>query len=287
MDLLKLYTRLCERGKTKRPDIYTERHHIVPESFYTIRKRKGPKGWLPGDSDDPDNITRLTDREHELAHYLLTKIYKDDKRAYLKTLKGYEMRSLVNPNQEEKRHFSSRRLMNIRAERARLQSELMKGEGNPQYGREWTDEEKEEQSRKISGRKQPLHEKENQKAAWERRRKLGIKRKGYSEEYKQERSKKYSGEGNPNFGKTTSDETKKKIGDAIRGTKQSDELVKRRADAVRGSKRELKPCEHCGGEYPVNTYPRFHGDNCVANPDGPRYDPVKAEKLLKRVAKKR
>lgn len=269
----KWYNNICERGRTRITEEYTERHHIVPECFYTIRKRPGPAGWLPGDSDAPENITRLTDREHQLVHYLLTKIHKDNKRAYYKSLKAYEMRSMVNHNQEGKRHFSSRRLAGIRAERARIQSELMAGEGNPMFGIKWTDEEKEEQRQKITGRKQPEDEKQRQRDWWAEQRRKGLKRKGYSDEYKEERSKMYSGEGNPNYGKTTSEKTKELQRKKATGRKQSEATIKAKADAVRGSKREKKLCPHCGEHIAVNTYPRFHGDNCNQNPLSPRYHP--------------
>lgn len=256
------YNNICKRGQTRNTSEYTERHHIVPESFYAIRKRKGPAGWLEGDSDAIENITRLTDREHELVHFLLTKIYKDNKREYFKVLKAYEMRSMVNPIQEGKRYFSSRRLAGIRAERAKLQSESMRGENNPNYGNNWTDDQKEEQRRKLTGRIQPEHEKENQKAAWANRKANGIKRKGYSNEYKEERSKIYSGEGNPNYGKTASEKTRAKQRAKAIGRKQSAETIKAKADAVRGSKREKKLCEHCNRLIAVNGYARFHGDKC-------------------------
>jgi hypothetical protein len=258
----KWYNNLCKRGQERVTKEYTEKHHIIPESFFKTRKRKGPAGWLLGDSDATENITRLTDREHELVHYLLTKIHKDSKRAYFKVLKAYEMRSLVNPNQENKRHFSSRRLAGVRAERARLQSEAMCGEGNPNYGKTWTDEQKEEHSRKITGRKQTPEALDNLRTALTERKRLGLKRKAYSEEYKEERSKMYSGNGNPNFGKKTSAETKKKIGDKIRGRKQTQEEKDARGLANIGKKREKKLCPHCVQHIAVNTYPRFHGPNC-------------------------
>jgi len=258
----KWYNNICKRGQTRVIEGYTEKHHIIPESFYSIRKRKGPSGWIIGDSDAIENITHLTDREHELVHYLLTKIHKDNKQAYFKVLKAYEMRSMVNTRQEGKRYFSSRRLAGVRAERARLQSESMKGEGNPNYGISRTAEQKEEHSKKITGRKQPVHEKEKQKAAWIKRKNDGIERKPYSEEYKLERSKMYSGEGNPNYGKSHSAETIAKMSEKATGRKQSEETKQKKADAVRGSKREKKLCPHCDQHVAVNGYARWHGDNC-------------------------
>ncbi len=262
----KWYNNICKRGQTRVIEGYTEKHHIIPESFYSIRKRKGPSGWILGDSDSIENITYLTDREHELAHYLLTKIHKDNKQAYFKVLKAYEMRSMVNLNQEGKRYFSSRRLAGIRAERAKLQSESMKGNGNPQFGRVWTVEEKESQSKKLVGRVPPKKQIDNLIAALADRTSNGIKRKEYSDEYKEERSKMYSGKGNPNYGKKASAETRKLQSDKATGRKQSEKTIKAKADAVRGSKRKKKLCTHCNQMIAVNGYARFHGDKCKLKP---------------------
>jgi hypothetical protein len=32
-----------------------EKHHIIPESFFINRSRSGPKGWLEGNPNDPEN----------------------------------------------------------------------------------------------------------------------------------------------------------------------------------------------------------------------------------------
>jgi hypothetical protein len=262
----KWYNNICVRGQTRVTEEYTERHHIIPESFYTIRKRKGPAGWIEGDSDAAENLTRLTDREHELVHFLLTKIYKNNKRAYFKVLKAYEMRSMVNPNQEGKRYFSSRRLAGVRAERAKLQSESMRGENNPNYGNNWTDEQKEDQSKKLTGRKQTQEALDNLRIALDDRKAKGLKRKGYSDEYKEERSKMYTGEGNPNYGKKASAKTKKKIGDKLKGRKQTQEEKDVRSKANMGKTREKKLCPHCNQIIAVNGYARFHGPNCKQLP---------------------
>jgi len=272
----KWYQNICDRGLSKRTDEYTERHHIVPESFYKNRTRKGKPGWLLGNPDDPSNITWLTAKEHAIAHHLLTKVHKHDKRAYPKVIKALEMMGAVNQNQKGKRYKLIPRVYALaREERAKIQSEEMKGEGNHQYGRKWTEEEKEAQAEKVSGRVQPLSEKEKQKQAWVKRKELGIKRKGYSEEYKTERSEKYSGEGNPRFGVEVTTETRNKIGDKIRGRKQTDEEKRRRGDANIGKKREKVHCDWCNEDVAVNGYARFHGPNCHMNPDSPRYDPNK------------
>lgn len=67
-----------KRASTKKQTIdlfgYCEKHHIVPESFYINRNRKGVKGFLDGDPEHKDNYTFLTPREHFISHMLLPKM---------------------------------------------------------------------------------------------------------------------------------------------------------------------------------------------------------------------
>lgn len=63
MDYQKIYLAICDRGRTKRElKGYCEKHHILPRCM--------------GGTDNEDNLTTLTFREHFLAHLLLTKIHK-------------------------------------------------------------------------------------------------------------------------------------------------------------------------------------------------------------------
>ena len=64
------------KGRVKSKNIYYEKHHIIPDFMFLNRKRKGPKGHLPGNPNDPNNIVLLTPREHFLCHVLLHKIHK-------------------------------------------------------------------------------------------------------------------------------------------------------------------------------------------------------------------
>lgn len=67
MDYQHHYNLLIEKRKLERPPGYSEVHHIVPRSW--------------GGSDAPDNLVRLTAREHRLAHLLLFKLSFGKKRA--------------------------------------------------------------------------------------------------------------------------------------------------------------------------------------------------------------
>jgi hypothetical protein len=248
----KWYTSITENAKQRDLDCYTESHHIHPSSL--------------GGQDTPDNLVELTPQEHFICHWLLVKMTTGQD--HHKMLNALRMMRAENPNQQRyNTKITARVYAKIKEEYAELQSKRFTGKGNGFYGKSHTDEARKRISEANKGRVQPADEKEKQKAAWAKRKELGIERKRYSEEYKEERSKKYSGEGNPRFGAEVTEDTRKKIGDKMRGRKQTPETIQKRADAVRGSKREKKLCPYCSQLIAVNTYPRFHGDKCKHNPN--------------------
>lgn len=80
MNYAKIYKSIIEKSKSERRskggEIYYESHHIIPDFMFANRKRKGPKGHLRGNPDDPKNLVLLTPREHILCHVLLAKALK-------------------------------------------------------------------------------------------------------------------------------------------------------------------------------------------------------------------
>jgi hypothetical protein len=81
-----VYKKLIEKAKSenriKSKLVYFERHHIIPDFMFKHRKRKGPKGHLPGDPNDPNNIVLLTPREHFLSHIFLFKSLRGQRYEY-------------------------------------------------------------------------------------------------------------------------------------------------------------------------------------------------------------
>ena len=61
MDFQKIYNKICERGKVRVLESYTEKHHITPKCM--------------GGGNNSNNITFLTPKEHFLCHQLLCEIY--------------------------------------------------------------------------------------------------------------------------------------------------------------------------------------------------------------------
>ena len=245
------YQNITQRAKNRHLETYTESHHIVPRSL--------------GGRDEADNLVSLTAREHFICHWLLVKMTSG--KDHHKMLNALHMMRAENPYQQRyETKITARVYEAIKQEYAELQSKKYKGSGNGFYGKSHTLESRKKISQANKGRIQPAHEKEKQKAAWLKRKELGLERKGYSEEYKAERKKKYTGEGNPMFGKTHSEETRAKQRAQARGRRQSAETIKKKADAIRGLKREKRLCPHCGQLVAVNGYARWHGARCRVKP---------------------
>jgi|LakMenEpi03Aug12_release.lakeMendotaPanAssembly.Ray.scaffolds.fasta_scaffold370618_2 hypothetical protein len=94
MNYLKIYDKLCFVGKLERTCVEVfETHHIVPRCL--------------GGTDSSENLTKLTPREHFIAHLPLTKIYKNNH----KIMFAFNMMLLENEN--HKRHIPSSKYYEI------------------------------------------------------------------------------------------------------------------------------------------------------------------------------
>jgi len=185
-----------------------------------------------GGSDDASNLVSLTAREHFICHWLLTKMHIGESRSkMINALYMMQGNSTYQKRYESK--ITSRIYKNLREEYAAYISKL------------------------NTGRIQPPDEKAKQIAAM-----TGRKREPFSDEWRAKLSAAKSGENNNRYGVVFSEETRKKIGSAAKGRKYSSDVVEKRAEKIRGSKREKLLCPHCKQLIAVNTYPRWHGDNC-------------------------
>ena len=241
------YTNITERAKTRQLDSYTESHHIVPRSL--------------GGSNEAGNLVNLTAREHFICHWLLVKMTTGQDRH--KMLNALRMMRAENSNQQRyTTKITARVYESIKTEYSILQSERVNGNKNPMYGKKRTQEMNDAVSRANKGRIPSKEQIDNLKTALAERTASGVKRKKYSKEYREERSKKYSGKNNPRYGAEVSDDTRKKIGDKIRGRKQTDEEKLARSIANMGKKRKKLLCPNCNQQVAVNGYARWHGARC-------------------------
>lgn len=194
---------------------------------YTERHHIVPRSL--GGSNDDSNLVDLTAREHFICHWLLTKMHAGEARG--KMINALYL--MQGKNQYQVRYINSKVYSTLREEYSQYISNLNKG------------------------RVQPLTENIKQKAA-----QTGRKRASFSEEWKAKMSVSKLGENNNRYGVEVSEETRKKIGDKIRGRKQTTEEKARRAEANRGKTKPKKLCPHCNQMIAVNTYSRWHGSNC-------------------------
>ena len=149
---------------------------------------------------------------------------------------------------------------NLKEEYSKLQSEKMMGENNPMYGRPVSEEVRKGRSERATGNNNPA--KRPGIGAKISDAKTGKKREPFTDEWLAKMSDAKAGENNHRYGVEVTDETRKKIGDKIRGRKQTEEEKLARGIANLGKKREKKLCPHCSKEVAVNGYARWHGDNC-------------------------
>lgn len=242
----KWYQLITSRGQTRHLDTYTEKHHILPESL--------------GGPDTPENLTVLTAREHFICHWLLTKIYKDGEQHW-KMLNAIRIMRAENKNQQRYlTKITSRVYSNLKEEYSRLQSERMRGENNPMYGKPVSESVRKGRSERTKGDNNPskLPGVGNKISLV----KIGVKRGKFSEEWKAKMSAVKTGKNNNRYGVEVTDETRDKIRQKAVGRKQSAETIAKKAEAVRGTKRDKKLCIHCQQAVAVNGYARWHGDNC-------------------------
>lgn len=121
MNYQKHYSRLIElRKKNPTESDYYEKHHIVPKSL--------------GGSDFPENIVKLTAREHFVSHLLLAKIHGGSMWAAL----AYMSRGNVKSAQGVK--IGARLYASIRARDIAWRKDRYLGDGNPFYGKTFTPE---------------------------------------------------------------------------------------------------------------------------------------------------
>lgn len=258
--------------------VYTESHHIIPESFHAVRSRPGPVGWVEGDPEAPTNKVSLSAREHFICHWLLTKMTTGKER--FKMVEALLGMRAENKNQRRYNNaITSRVYTGLKHEHAIGLSKRFSGEGNPNWGNTWTDEQKQAQADKVRGEKNGA--KKPGVGARIAAKKNGVKRDPFSQECIDAMSAAKVGEKNNMWGKEVPDErravlkknterycwvTNEVIDERVLKTDAHLYLTKGwRRGRVGGRKtgaRSKIECPHCQTMCAANTYARFHGDKC-------------------------
>ena len=144
----KLYYQIITPTLNRELNTYKELHHIIPRSL--------------GGTDDKDNLTYLTAREHFICHWLLVKMTEGQARSkMIYALQG--MRAQNNSQQRYETKITSRVYEHYRIEHARIHSETMKGKPAWNKGRKLEGEELERQRERTKNRKiDPVKQAEGQ-----------------------------------------------------------------------------------------------------------------------------
>jgi hypothetical protein len=236
------YNRIIQRARDRKIDGYTETHHVIPESFFKKRSRKGPAGWLDGNPDSPENIVSLTAREHFICHILLPKMTEGvakGKMAYAAWQMGRRL--------SKTSHQPSSRIYQM----------LRHGLSVAYKNVPKTEEHKQNLSKSKKGKPGTPHTTAHKSYMSDR-----------MTEYSKNRD--YSGENNPFHGKTHSEESlehmsKVKVGknNPNYGVIQLPEWNKAKSDAQIGIAKPILVCENCQQEVGGHgNYKRWHGVNC-------------------------
>jgi hypothetical protein len=244
----KLYYQIITPTLNRELNTYKELHHIIPRSL--------------GGTDDKDNLTYLTAREHFICHWLLVKMTEGQARSkMIYALQG--MRAQNDSQQRYETKITSRVYEHYRIEHARIHSETMKGKPAWNKGRKLEGDELERQRERTRNRKiDPVKQAEGQlkriakvtgrKDSEETRLKKSTAHKGksngpMSEEEKLKRSVANKGKSKPEgFGDKVAERMREEF---------SYNNPNRRADLK-------KVCEHCGIKTGPSNYTRWHGNNC-------------------------
>jgi len=228
MNYQRIYEQLINRAKTRDKLIgYKEEHHIIPTSM--------------GGSDVKNNLVYLTGREHFIAHHLLWRIHRNDSMA-----SAWFMMSLISDNQERHKYTSQQyELMK------KLNAEVV---SRRQKGYKWSQEslDKRTESKRLKrlldpsyGVASPEDRKQSPECIEKRRKQHAINKQAGLH-------KDLSKENNVMFGKTHSEEAKKKM--SRLGSTQSEE--------TKNKIKEKRKCTYCAAIMNKSTLNRYHNENC-------------------------
>ena len=240
----KTYYNIVNRASQRTLDGYTETHHIIPKSL--------------GGEDTQENLVVLTAREHFLCHWLLTRMV-ENKRDQWSMINALGFMMWAENDNQQRYKVNARLYEQLKQKHSDMKSWVMTGERNGMYGKKHS-EETIERMKEYQQNRPPMSEEAREKI---RQSRLGKK---WDDEYKKRMSKikkrQNAGENNPMYGKTHSEETRRKQSDAAKGRKYSKETIEKRAAKIRGKKRPTRTCPYCNSTVAVNTYARWHGDRC-------------------------
>lgn len=212
MNYLKIYNQIIDRANQRTlNDVYVEKHHIVPKCI--------------GGVDDPDNIVKLTGREHFICHWLLVRIYPDNKRLIHAF---WMMSNCRNDNRyvPSSRTYNEAKILHTNAlSKNMVGNKLSKATKDKisiaNLGKKRTEEQRKNISESLKGKDNGWN---NRKHSEDSKRKMAIAK----------------------IGTTASDETKQKMSDSRMGKKHTDEAKQNMSNSMKKIPKKKYECNICG-----------------------------------------
>jgi len=202
MNWKKIHDAIIERANNRCLEGYSETHHIIPKCL--------------GGSDSPDNLVRLTAREHFIIHKILCILHPRNKSLV------YASFMMANVKRENRNyHVGSIEYARLRESYQRAVSDNKRGTIPWNKGKAHSKETKDKISSRLKGRNPTFKGKRHSE---ESKQKLREFQKGntyrldttHSEESKKKMSDAAIGRVSPNKGKTFSEDTKERMSKAAK-----------------------------------------------------------------------
>lgn len=137
MNYKRIYNSIIDNRRSNPLDEskYGEWHHIIPRS-------------LDG-TDEPENLVRLSAREHFICHALLAEMYEEGSNEWYKMNHAFMMMKCSSILHDSNRYFNSRLYEHKRKDFSKVMSESQAGSNNSQYGKPRTERTKRRISESI------------------------------------------------------------------------------------------------------------------------------------------
>jgi methionine-rich copper-binding protein CopC len=143
MNYQRIYNQLVSKRQQTLTEGYCEKHHIIPRCM--------------GGTDEPENLVRLTAREHFVAHVLLAKIYPTN----VKIIHAASFMMYVNETKYTNRIYQNIKISMSKAVSKRFKGKKLSAEqiekgASKRRGQVRTPEQKENFSKINSGTNNPM-----------------------------------------------------------------------------------------------------------------------------------
>lgn len=235
---LKEYYNIINNNKILDPTSqYCEKHHIIPKSLNGSNKK--------------DNIVYLSAKDHFLCHKLLVKFTTGINNQKMWNAL-WRMMNKQSYSQQRDYTFTEKEYEEARINHSITQSNRMRQENNPFFGKKHSNESKKKMSEAKKGKSYEEIFGEEYASVMREQRKNETTGKKRSESTKEKiRQNK--------LGKSRDPELMKRIGEKLKGRKQSQETIEKQKLARFNSQ---KTCDFCGKTTTLTNYKRWHGQNC-------------------------